>query len=166
MVKDSDDEDDSVYIVQVPEEQTGNEIKTMDDEGELAPEIFTDEEYLITSPVVLGFSFGHKMWMEFDIAGLNEIQWNEGAFDSLVIPHDQKDVVKALVESRSYSASKNIDDVIQGMAHLSSYLLQLHKQISQKAHFANHHSAWLNRQRTRSRCRPPRPPRHWQDPHR
>ncbi len=31
-----------------------------------------------------------------------------------MIPQDQKDVVRALVESHSYSASRNIDDVIQG----------------------------------------------------
>ena len=111
LVKDSDDE---IYVVEIHEEHNSNEIKRIDGNDEVNPENFKDEEYLIASPVVLGFSFGHKMWMEFDIAGLSEIQWNEGAFDSLVIPHDQKDVVKALVESHSYSASKNIDDVIQG----------------------------------------------------
>lgn len=111
LVKDSDDE---LYVVEVPEECEGNEIKNLDGEDEVVSESFSDEDYLIASPVVLGFSFGHKMWMEFDIAGLKEIQWNEGAFDSLVIPHDQKDVVRALVESHAYSASKNIDDVIQG----------------------------------------------------
>ena len=113
LVKDSDD-DDELYVVEVLEEPKGNEIEALGGENEVDPAKFSDEEYLTASPVVLGFSFGHKMWMEFDIAGLKEIQWDEGAFDSLVIPHDQKDVVRALVESHSYSASKNIDDVIQG----------------------------------------------------
>ena len=112
LVKDSDD--DEIYIIRVPEEHKSNEVKHIDDEDKANPENFNDEDYLIASPVVLGFSFGHKKWMEFDVSGLREVQWNEGAFDSLVIPDDQKDVVRALVESHSYSASKNIDDVIQG----------------------------------------------------
>ena len=112
LVKDSDND---LYVVEVPEEMHGNEIKNIDGDDAETSENFTDDDYLIASPVVLGFSFGHKLWVELDVAGLKEIQWNEGAFDSLVIPHDQKDVVKALVESHSYSASKNIDDVIQGV---------------------------------------------------
>ena len=75
---------------------------------------FTDEEYLIANPVALGFSFSEKMWLEFAVSGINEIQWNAGAFDSLIIPDDQKTVVRALVESHAFEAKKNIDDVIQG----------------------------------------------------
>ena len=75
---------------------------------------FTDEDYLIASPVALGFSFGEKMWLEFALSSIHEIQWNEGAFDSLIIPEDQKTVVRALVESHAFEAKKNIDDVIQG----------------------------------------------------
>ena len=111
VVKDSDD--DEIYVVKVLEEPKGNEINALDG-VKVESDEFSDEEYLIASPVVLGFSFSHKMWMEFDIAGLKDIQWDEGAFDSLVIPHDQKDVVRALVESHSNSASQNIEDVIQG----------------------------------------------------
>ena len=75
---------------------------------------FTDEEYLIASPVALGFSFSEKMWLEFAVSGIRDIKWNEGAFDSLIIPDEQKMVVKAMVESHSLQAKKNIDDVIQG----------------------------------------------------
>ena len=75
---------------------------------------FTDEELIIASPVVLGFAFSEKMWLEFIISGINEVEWNEGAFDSLVLPEDQKSIVKALVESHSFQGKKNIDDVIQG----------------------------------------------------
>lgn len=75
---------------------------------------FTDEDYLIASPVVLGFSFVEKQWLEFSISGVSDITWNEGAFDSLIIPDDQKLVVRSLVESHALEAEKNIDDVIQG----------------------------------------------------
>ncbi|KAM5354213.1 hypothetical protein ACJ41O_000863 [Fusarium nematophilum] len=75
---------------------------------------FTDEEYLIASPVVLGFAFSEKQWLEFTVSGLNDIKWNEKAWESLVLEDGTKDLIKALVESRKYHAANTIDDVIQG----------------------------------------------------
>lgn len=78
-----------------------------------APE-FTEEEYLIASPVVLGFSFGEKLWLEFTVSGVKDISWNEKAYESLVLEPKTKETVKALVESHKYHAAESIDDVIQG----------------------------------------------------
>ncbi|KAK7748646.1 hypothetical protein SLS53_000667 [Cytospora paraplurivora] len=95
---------------------------------------FTDEEYLIASPVVLGFSFGEKLWLEFTVSGIKDISWNEKAYESLVLQPKTKETVKvcdppflracsvdadlttkkALVESHKYHAAESIDDVIQG----------------------------------------------------
>ena len=75
---------------------------------------FTEEELLLTSPVVLGFAFSEKLWLEFTISGIHDITWNEKAFDSLVLPPNQKSIVRALVESHKFSAHKAIDDVVQG----------------------------------------------------
>jgi len=75
---------------------------------------FSDEEYLIASPVVLGFAFAEKLWLEFTVSGVKEIQWNETAYESLVLEPKTKDIVKALVESHKYHAAESIDDVIQG----------------------------------------------------
>ncbi|KAG7288244.1 hypothetical protein NEMBOFW57_007775 [Staphylotrichum longicolle] len=75
---------------------------------------FSDEEYLIASPVVLGFAFAEKLWLEFTVSGVKEIQWNETAYESLVLEPKTKDIVKALVESHKYHATESIDDVIQG----------------------------------------------------
>lgn len=75
---------------------------------------FTEEELLLTSPVMLGFAFSEKLWLEFTISGIHEISWNEDAFDSLVLPPNQKSIVRALVESHKFSAHKAIDDVVQG----------------------------------------------------
>lgn len=75
---------------------------------------FTDEEYLIASPLVLGFSFADKQWLEFNVARVKDIKWNDNAWDSLVLKPDTKDLIKALVESRKYNAATTIDDVIQG----------------------------------------------------
>ncbi|KAK3389467.1 cation channel-like protein [Podospora didyma] len=101
-----DDEEKMVYI------DNGKDSKEKLDQKK-TPE-FTDEEYLIASPVVLGFAFAEKLWLEFTISGVKEIQWNEGAYESLVLEPKTKDIVKVLVESHKYHAAESIDDVIQG----------------------------------------------------
>ena len=75
---------------------------------------FTEEELLLTSPVVFGFAFNEKLWLEFTLSGVREIEYNENAFDSLVLPPNQKSIVRALVESHKFHGAKAIDDVVQG----------------------------------------------------
>lgn len=75
---------------------------------------FTEEDLLIASPVVLGFAFSEKLWLELTVSGISDIDWNQSAFDSLVLPGNQKSIVRALVESHTFHAAENIDDVIQG----------------------------------------------------
>ncbi|KAL0944799.1 AAA family ATPase [Colletotrichum truncatum] len=105
------------------EDETRKETAEVEDSSENIPKdaeeeeealVFSDEEYLIASPVVLGFSFSEKLWLEFTVSGVKEIQWNETAYESLVLEPKQKDIVKALVESHKYHATESIDDVIQG----------------------------------------------------
>lgn len=81
---------------------------------DLRQRAFTEEELLLTTPVVLGFAFSDKLWLEFTISGVNNIQYNENAFDSLVLPPNQKSIVRAQVESHKIHAAKTIDDVVQG----------------------------------------------------
>jgi hypothetical protein len=116
------DKKGKAHVIEVEEDENGNEIikedldKIEKGEGNKAasePE-FTEEELLIASPVVLGFAFSEKLWLEFSVSGVTDIQWNEGAFNSLVLPDNQKSIVKALVESHTFHAAENIDDVIQG----------------------------------------------------
>ncbi|KAL3418495.1 AAA family ATPase [Phlyctema vagabunda] len=87
---------------------------TMPEDDKKSLPTFTDEEYLIASPVVLGFAFAEKLWLEFTVSGVKDIVWNEGAYDSLVLEDNTKDIVKALVESHKYHPAESIDDVIQG----------------------------------------------------
>jgi hypothetical protein len=76
--------------------------------------VFTEEELLIASPVVLGFAFSEKCWLEFSLSGIEEIKWNPEAFESLVLPDRIKSNLKGLVSSHRFNAAKTIDDVIQG----------------------------------------------------
>ena len=112
------DKDKKLHIVEVPIDENGREIRqeSMEQlpEGAETKHEFTEEELLIASPVVLGFAFSEKLWLEFSLNGVVDIEWNEGAFDSLVLPDNQKTIVKALVESHKFHAAKTIDDVVQG----------------------------------------------------
>lgn len=115
------DPDGRAQVVEVAVDENGHEVQKENidkiegdtEESTKQPE-FTDEELLIASPVVLGFAFSEKLWLEFTVSGINDIEWNVGAFDSLVLPENQKSIVKALVESHTFHAAENIDDVIQG----------------------------------------------------
>ena len=75
---------------------------------------FTEEELLIASPVVLGFAFSEKLWLEFTVSGISDVVFNEDAFEQLVLPDNQKSIVKALVSSHAFHPSKSIDDIISG----------------------------------------------------
>lgn len=75
---------------------------------------FTEELLLIASPVVLGFSFSEKLWLEFSLSGIKDITWNSEAFESLVLPDLIKQNLRGLVSSHRFNAAKTIDDVIQG----------------------------------------------------
>lgn len=114
------DKQEKPHVVEVPVDAEGREIqvenidKLPEGTDPKAKREFTEEELLITSPVVLGFAFSEKLWLEFSLKGIRDIEWNEGAFDSLVLPPNQKSIVKALVESHKFSAAKTIDDVVQG----------------------------------------------------
>ncbi|KAJ5927829.1 hypothetical protein N7466_006785 [Penicillium verhagenii] len=112
--------DDGTHrVVEVEVDENGQEVQKENLEriegtdGVIGRE-FTEEELLIASPVVLGFAFTEKMWLEFTISGISDIEWDKEAFDSLVLPDNQKSIVKALVESHTFHAAENIDDVIQG----------------------------------------------------
>ncbi|KAG0156595.1 hypothetical protein PDIDSM_3776 [Penicillium digitatum] len=120
MYKVVEDTDGCPHVVEVEVDESGAEIQKekMDRiEGAAADakeREFTEEELLVASPVVLGFAFSEKLWLEFTISGISEIEWDKEAFGSLVLPSNQKSIVKALVESHTFHAAQNIDDVIQG----------------------------------------------------
>src|SRR3569833_674700 len=65
-----------------------------EEKAEKQPPEFTDEEYLIASPVVLGFAFAEKLWLEFTVSGVKEIQWNKNAYASLVLEAKTKVIVQ------------------------------------------------------------------------
>ncbi len=114
-----DEKIDTYHLVDVSIDEEGNvvqkeNIEKISSQNDSGKREFTDEKYLIASSIALDFSFDEKLWLEFAISGIQDVTWNESAFDSLVILNEHKHVVKSLVESHERNAKKNIDDIIQG----------------------------------------------------
>ncbi|PCH36944.1 nucleoside triphosphate hydrolase protein [Wolfiporia cocos MD-104 SS10] len=74
----------------------------------------SDEELLLTTPIVYGFSLSDKQWLEFNIEHVESFRWNDEAFAQLVIPPQNKAVLKTLLESYSSGAASAFDDFISG----------------------------------------------------
>lgn len=76
----------------------------------------SDDQRLVSTPIVRGYALKDKRWLEFYIDGVREITWNQHAFDSLVLPHAQQDL-KQLILAFADAQSKQLDgfdDIIQG----------------------------------------------------
>ncbi|KAF9878751.1 ATPase [Colletotrichum karsti] len=59
-----------------------------------------------------GYSLKLKKWLDFFIQSVEEITWNTNAFDKLVLPEDQKELILAFSESQLDGST--FDDVISG----------------------------------------------------
>lgn len=73
----------------------------------------SEAQHLIAIPVVRGYSLKHKKWLDFFVDLVGEIQWNDLAFDSLVLPKDQKDLIMSFTETQAQNR-QTFDDVIEG----------------------------------------------------
>ena len=80
----------------------------------VALSLLSDEHCLIASPVILGFSFLEKEWLEFDVAGVRDVHWNADAWHSLVLEQGTKELIQAQVESRNSANGNAADDIIHG----------------------------------------------------
>jgi hypothetical protein len=73
----------------------------------------TTEQKLICTPLLRGYSLKNKLWLNFFVNCVNDIEWQKDAFDRLVLPKNQKELILGFTESqRKYRES--FDDVIEG----------------------------------------------------
>lgn len=73
----------------------------------------TEEHLLLCTHQVPIFSFEDKSFYWADVNNIAEINFNDAAFDHLILPSSQKGLVRALVES--YTRDESFDDYIAGM---------------------------------------------------
>ncbi|KAF2103624.1 ATPase [Rhizodiscina lignyota] len=97
----------------------GNDDGPKDDgiDGESADEPkrvkLTPYHQMLCRSRVRGYSLKTKKWLDFFVPLVSDIKWNNNAFDSLVLPDDQKDMVLAFSESQVLNRAA-FDDVIAG----------------------------------------------------
>lgn len=96
-------------------------------------ESLTEEQLLLASPLVYGFSLTDKLWrrsfrllveavcnlvfiftVEFTVDDVKHFEWDDEPFTNLVLPRDQKQVVLSLVEAHSQGISRGFDDFVKG----------------------------------------------------
>ena len=79
--------------------------------SEVAP--LTQDQHLLCVPHVRGFLLKKKQFVKLRVSGVYDISWDESAFESLVLPKDEKDLLLAFAEGQVNSQS-TFDDFIQG----------------------------------------------------
>ncbi|KAK5069381.1 hypothetical protein LTR51_008631 [Lithohypha guttulata] len=72
----------------VPLQAVGKDIETLQ-----------EQDLLICNPTVYGFSLDLKVWLQFAVAHISDIDWDERSFDRLAIPPSTKKAIQALCEA-------------------------------------------------------------------
>ncbi|KAH7106087.1 P-loop containing nucleoside triphosphate hydrolase protein [Auriculariales sp. MPI-PUGE-AT-0066] len=83
----------------------------------------TDEQLLVASPIIYGFSLSDKLWLEFNVEHVKTFTWNDEAFERLVLPPAQKNLIRSLVDSHRNESIK-FDDFVEGKGQ--GLILNLH----------------------------------------
>ena len=111
----NDEDEDEEYDEDCDEEYNSDEDIDVDDvEGpKTTLKTLTKDQLLLCSASLKGYSLRNKKWLTFSIGSVKDIKYNEGAFDSLVLPEDHKELILALTESQ-VANKETFDDVIQG----------------------------------------------------
>jgi hypothetical protein len=106
-VLDSDGYNSNFKVAQVeaPSQAKG----PMDRAEELAP--LTDDELLMTCPWMKGFDFKSKSFCELKVADLEDMKWNDEAFEKLVLPGGEKELAWTFVENKS-QCENDFDDFV------------------------------------------------------
>lgn len=72
-----------------------------------------DDQRLISAPFVRGYALKEKVWLNFFVNAVQDITFNTKAFESLVLPANQKELILGFTETQQ-SYRSQFDDVIEG----------------------------------------------------
>ncbi len=95
------------------DDDEGHETLDLLPEAKLDIDPLTDEQCMLASCMVRGFSFSEKRWIDMFVDRLSPVNWNGNCFDQLVLPSAQKDLVKALVATH-VKQRLDFDDIVKG----------------------------------------------------
>ncbi|KAF8318886.1 hypothetical protein F5887DRAFT_1291711 [Amanita rubescens] len=82
----------------------------------LKDDSLTDDQYAICSPILMGFAFDRKIWGEFGLRHACDVDWDDAAFDALVLSKKQKtpwcaSMLKRKPTSTTLSKAKDSDSL-------------------------------------------------------
>jgi SpoVK/Ycf46/Vps4 family AAA+-type ATPase len=75
--------------------------------------ILTEEQKMICTPLVRGYALKEKVWLNFFVNAVIDITFSTRAFESLVLPEDQKELILGFTATQQIYRSQ-FDDVIPG----------------------------------------------------
>ncbi|KAF3797109.1 hypothetical protein GCG54_00009079 [Colletotrichum gloeosporioides] len=108
----------------VDDDDLGLEIMRKDNPG-------LGDRFLMCLPVTIpGFNMQKKEWVELDVGLIDDVKWNDEAFEHLVIDADTKELVQAVVTTR-LRAEENTD-LIRGKGNGLFILLHGVAEIARK----------------------------------
>lgn len=85
-----------------------------EEDGEEAARLpLTDLQKMICTPIVRGYSLKDKMWLNFFVNSLHDITFNTKAFESLVLPDNEKELILGFA-STPEAYRRQFDDVVEG----------------------------------------------------
>ncbi|KAF2804787.1 putative AAA family ATPase [Mytilinidion resinicola] len=73
----------------------------------------SEDQLMLCTPKLRGYSLKDKKWLIFFLHSVKDIVWNDQAFDSLVAPPEQKELILAFAQSQAMN-KQFFDDFIQG----------------------------------------------------
>ncbi|KAJ6563355.1 P-loop containing nucleoside triphosphate hydrolase protein [Mycena vulgaris] len=74
-----------------------------------------EDDHLLATPIVYGFSLTAKRWFKFNVECVTDIEWNDDAFDQRAIHPDRKILVRGLVKTHaSLKEERSVDDFVAG----------------------------------------------------
>ncbi|KAH9914120.1 P-loop containing nucleoside triphosphate hydrolase protein, partial [Fomitopsis serialis] len=71
-----------------------------------------DDELILASPVLYGFSLSDKLWLKFNVEKVQPIEWSNEPFTNLVLSGNRRDLLRSLVEA--HNSNLNFDDFVKG----------------------------------------------------
>ena len=86
------------------------------------PPLLSDEQLVICDNVIPGFSLISKRWCFFEVDYIQEFEYNNRAFESLVLAQEQKSMIHSLVRIHA-DERLDFDDLIKGKGKGMIFLL-------------------------------------------
>ncbi|KAF2396114.1 ATPase [Trichodelitschia bisporula] len=72
------------------------------------------EDLVYVAPTLAGYALKNKQWLMFFLDDIKPMVWNDEAYDHLVYPEQQKDLILSFVENHRRPGTQVVQDVIVG----------------------------------------------------